>query len=40
MRKALPHGSGIDGMSRIATRGRAQGKPAFGFSLVVAVTHA
>ena len=40
MREALPHGSGIDGMSRIATRCRAQGKPAFGFSLVVAVTHA
>ena len=40
MREALPHGSGIDGMTRIAARGRAQGKPAFGFSLVVAVTHA
>jgi hypothetical protein len=40
MRKTLPYRSGIDSMPRIAARDWAQREPAFGFSLVVAVTHA
>ena len=40
MREALPHRSGVDRMPRITARSRAQREPAFGFSLVVAVSHA
>jgi hypothetical protein len=40
MGKTLPHGTGVNSVTGIAARHRAQGKPAFGLSLIVAVTHA
>jgi hypothetical protein len=40
MGKTLPHGAGINSVTGIAPRHRAKGKPAFGLSLIVAVTHA